>query len=150
MTQFPLKLSAAGKFDFVNESSAKNWATQYKGVNFDKGIIKAELIKHEMPQGMQGFAFNTRRDFFSDRKVREALTYTLDFEWSNRALFYGQYKRTSSYFSNSELACSGLPSLDELELLSPFRDMLPDQLFTKPFKPPVNGDRTNQGKSLKS
>lgn len=144
-----LEAFKAGKFDFVNESSAKNWATQYKGLNFDKGIIRTELIKHEMPQGMQGFAFNTRRDFFSDRKVREALTYALDFEWSNRALFYGQYKRTSSYFSNSELACSGLPFRDELELLSPFRDMLPDQLFTKPFKPPVNGDRDKLRENLK-
>ncbi|WP_027359555.1 extracellular solute-binding protein [Desulforegula conservatrix] len=144
-----LEAFKAGKYDFITESSAKNWATQYTGKFFDNGVIKKELIPHEMPQGMQGFVFNTRRDFFSDRKVREALTQALDFEWSNKALFYGQYKRSSSYFSNSELASSGLPSEEELKLLSPFRDELPDDLFSKPFKLPVSGDRDKLRENLK-
>lgn len=144
-----LEAFKAGKYDFITETSAKNWATQYTGKYFDNGVIKKELIPHEMPQGMQGFIFNTRRDFFSDRKVREALTQALDFEWSNKALFYGQYKRSSSYFSNSELASSGLPSEEELKLLSPFRDELPDDLFSKPFKLPVSGDRDKLRENLK-
>lgn len=144
-----LEAFKAGKYDFITESSAKNWATQYTGKFFDNGVIKKELISHEMPQGMQGFTFNTRRDFFSDRKVREALTQALDFEWSNRALFYGQYKRSNSFFSNSELASSGLPSEEELKLLSPFRDELPDDLFSKPFRLPINGDRDRLRENLK-
>lgn len=144
-----LEAFKAGKYDFITETSAKNWATQYKGKNFDNGIIKKELISHEMPQGMQGFVFNTRKKFFSDIKVREALTNALDFEWSNMALFYGQYKRSSSYFSNSELASSGIPSDEELSLLSPHRDILPDDLFSKPFRLPVAGNRDRLRENLK-
>lgn len=144
-----LEAFKAGKYDFITETSAKNWATQYKGKNFDNGIIKKELISHEMPQGMQGFVFNTRRNFFSDVRIREAITYCLDFEWSNKALFYDQYKRSNSFFSNSELASSGLPSEDELKLLSNHRDILPDDLFSKPFRLPVSGDRDKLRENLK-
>jgi microcin C transport system substrate-binding protein len=85
---------------------------------------------------MQGFAYNTRRPLFRDRKVREALAYALDFEWSNKNLFYGQYTRSRSYFDNSALAATGLPSPAELALLEPYRGRIPDEVFTTEYNPP--------------
>jgi microcin C transport system substrate-binding protein len=85
---------------------------------------------------MQGFVFNLRREMFRDPRVRRALAYALDFEWSNRALFYGQYTRSRSYFDNSELAATGLPSPEELAILEPFRGRVPDEVFTQAYEPP--------------
>lgn len=85
---------------------------------------------------MQGFIFNTRRDLFKDRRVRKALTLAFDFNWSNRKLFYNQYTRCDSYFSNSELASRGLPEGDELKLLNKYRDQLPEEIFTEAWRPP--------------
>ncbi|WP_027832120.1 extracellular solute-binding protein [Marinobacter sp. HL-58] len=126
----------AGNFDFRVESSAKNWATAYTGDRFESGKIKTEAIEHERPAGMQAFAFNTRKDKFSDPAVRKALAYGFDFEWANKNLFYGQYTRTKSYFENSELASSGLPEGRELEILEQFRDDLPPEVFTDEYEPP--------------
>jgi microcin C transport system substrate-binding protein len=80
--------------------------------------------------------YNSRRAIFKDPKVRAALAYAFDFEWTNQNLFYGQYERTESYFSNSELASSGLPSAAELKLLEPYRDQLPEEVFTKEYQAP--------------
>jgi microcin C transport system substrate-binding protein len=89
-----------------------------------------------MPAGMQAFIMNTRREAFSDRKVRQALSYAFDFEWTNANLFYSQYKRTRSYFENSELASSGIPQGEELAILMPFKDKLPAEVFTTEYIPP--------------
>ncbi|MFN2361343.1 MAG: extracellular solute-binding protein [Marinobacter sp.] len=126
----------AGNFDFRMESSAKNWATSYTGDRFESGKIKTEAIEHQRPAGMQAFAFNTRRDRFSDPAVRKALAYAFDFEWANKNLFYDQYTRTKSYFENSELASGGLPEGRELEILEQFRDDLPPEVFTEEYTPP--------------
>ncbi len=127
----------SGDIDFFSENSSKEWATAYNIDSVDKGLIKKELIQHQNPQGMQGFAFNIRKNIFKDRRVRKALSYAFDFEWSNKNLFYGAYKRTDSYFENSELASSGLPTKDELYYLSPYIDILPAEIFTSEFKNPV-------------
>jgi microcin C transport system substrate-binding protein len=87
---------------------------------------------------MQGWAFNTRRPLFRDRRVREALAQAFDFEWTNAHLFYGAYVRTASYFSNSELAARGLPGPDELRILEPFRGRVPDEVLTREYRPPVS------------
>jgi len=84
---------------------------------------------------MQGFAFNTRRDKFKDVRVRRALSLAYDFEWANDKLFYNQYVRGDSYFSNSELAAQGVPEGKELVLLEKYRDQLPEKLFTQQWKP---------------
>ncbi|MCK0164076.1 extracellular solute-binding protein [Marinobacter sp. S6332] len=131
-----LEAFKAGSFDFRVETSAKNWATAYSGDKFDNGTIIKEAIEHHRPTGMQGFVFNTRKQVFSDPKVREALTYAFDFEWTNKNLFYGQYARTNSYFENSELAATGLPTGRELEILEKYRDQLGEDIFTKPFEAP--------------
>ncbi|MGB4074903.1 extracellular solute-binding protein [Pseudomonas sp.] len=132
-----LEALKAGQFDYWLEVSAKNWATAYNTEAVANGqLIKEEIANHN-PTGMQGFIFNARRPLFSDRRVREALGLLFDFEWANRQLFNGAYTRTRSYFDNSELAASGLPSAAELKLLEPLRAQIPPQVFTSEYQPSV-------------
>ena len=98
---------------------------------------------------MQCFVFNIRKPIFQDRRVREALGYAFDFEWSNKNLFYGQYIRTKSFFDNSELASSGLPSPEELKILEPFRGKIPDEVFTKAFTLPTTDGSGNNRANLR-
>jgi len=126
----------AGEFDFKLENNSKDWATAYDMAEIAAGKVVKELIPNELPTGMQGFWFNTRRAKFADRQVRAALAYTFDFEWTNQNLFYGQYARTKSYFSNTELASSGLPEDKELEVLECYRGRVPEAVFTTPYEPP--------------
>jgi microcin C transport system substrate-binding protein len=136
-----LQAFKAGHFDYWLETSAKNWATAYDIAAVKDGRIIKEDIANHNPQGMQGFIFNTRRDRLQDARVREALGLLFDFEWTNRQLFNGAYTRTTSYFDNSELASSGLPSKQELSILEPMRGQIPDQVFEKPFElPKTNAD----------
>ncbi len=127
----------AGEYDFRYENSSKNWATSYDFPALRQGLVKKEEIPHDRSTGMQAFAINTRRPLFQDRKVRQALAYAFDFEWSNRTLFYGQYQRNRSYFDNSELAAAGPPGPAELAILKPYRGLLPEEVFTKAYDPPA-------------
>ena len=130
-----LEAFKAGEFDFFFENYSKRWARSHDGPRYDSGdIIKTELT-HQNNAGMQGFAFNTRRDKFKDVRVRRALSLAYDFEWANDKLFYNQYVRAGSYFSNSELAATGLPEGKELALLEKYRDQLPEALFKEQWKP---------------
>jgi len=131
-----LEAFKAGEYDIRPENVSKNWATGYDGPALSAGLIKKEEIPNKVPQGMQGFGFNTRRPIFQDPRVREALSYLFDFEWTNKNLFYGAYTRSHSYFSNSELAATGKPSADELKILEPFKGQIPDQVFEKEYDPP--------------
>ena len=126
----------SGDIDFFNENTSKDWATSYDIPATKNGLIKKQLIENENPQGMQSFVFNTRKKIFKDKRVRKALSYAFDFEWTNQNLFYNAYKRTNSFFENSELASSGLPSTKELEYLNPYMDVLPKDLFTKEYSTP--------------
>jgi microcin C transport system substrate-binding protein len=126
----------ADAYDFRVENISKKWATAYDVPDVREGRLRKELIPHERNQGAQGFAFNLRREKFRDRRVREALSYAFDFEWSNRSLFYDQYTRTRSYFENSELAARGLPSPAERAILEPMRGRIPDEVFTQEYQPP--------------
>ena len=138
-----LEAFKAGEFDFFYENYSKRWARSHVGPKYDSGeILKTELA-HSNNAGMQGFAFNMRREKFGDARVRRALTLAFDFEWSNNQLFYNQYERCDSYFSNSELASSGLPTGEELALLEPFREQLPSSVFETEWYPPTtNNDVT--------
>jgi microcin C transport system substrate-binding protein len=127
----------AGEFDLYQESIAKNWATLYTGKNFDNGAIIKEDIPHEIPQGMQAMVFNVQRPLFKDRKVRQALNYAMDFEWMNKNLFYNQYVRLRSFFTNTPYAAKGLPDAEELKILTPLKGKIPDEVFTTEYKPPV-------------
>ena len=126
----------AGEVDFFSENTAKEWATGYDIPAVQRGLIIKREIPHENPQGMQAFVFNTRRGIFKDPGVRQAIGYVFDFEWTNKNLFYGAYKRTTSYFSNSELASSGLPAPEELEILNQYRGRIPQEVFTSMYSPP--------------
>ncbi|MSP67635.1 MAG: ABC transporter substrate-binding protein [Alphaproteobacteria bacterium] len=139
----------ARQFDFRQENQAKTWATAYDIAQVKDGRMVKEEIGHELPTGMQAFAFNLRRDKFQDRRVRQALGYAFDFEWTNKNLFFGQYTRTRSFFSNSELASSGLPSKEELVLLEPFRKQLPEEVFVREYVPPATDGSGNNREQLR-
>ncbi len=139
----------AGQIDFRQENIAKQWATAYDFPAVQKGLVKKEEIRHHLPTGMQGFAFNTRRPVFNDVRVRQALAWAYDFEWANKNLFYGAYTRTKSYYSNSDLASSGLPEGGELAVLEGFRDKLPPAVFTEPFNLPVTDGSGNNRDELR-
>lgn len=126
----------AGEYDLRQEHTSKNWATLYKGVNFDKGYIIKEEIPHEIPQAMQALVYNIQRPVFQDPRVREALAYALDFGWLNKNLFYNQYTRTRSYFQNTMYEAKGLPGKEELEILRPLKDKIPPRVFTEEYQPP--------------
>jgi microcin C transport system substrate-binding protein len=112
-----LEAFKAGEYDYILENHSKRWARDYNGPNFiNKKIIKTELV-HSNNTGIQGFAFNTRKEIFNDINLRKAITMVFDFEWSNKNLFYNQYLRSNSYFSNSELVADIKPSYDELLLV---------------------------------
>ena len=131
-----LEAFKSGEYDFRLENTSKVWATGYDSPAFRRGLYKTTEIRHESPTGMQGFVFNTRKQIFSDPRVRQALSYAFDFEWTNENLFYGQYTRTMSFFSNSELASSKIPSKKELEILNPLKGQVPPEVFTKNYLPP--------------
>jgi len=131
-----LEAFKAGQYDVRLENSSKDWATGYDSPALRAGLIKKEQIPNQLPSGMQGFGYNLRRPLFEDPRVREALAYAFDFEWSNRELFYGAYRRTRSYFDNSELAATGVPQGEELQILEKFRGQIPDKVFTTEYDPP--------------
>ncbi len=138
-----------GAFDYRYENSAKSWATAYDIDEVKKGLINKLRIEHHVGTGMQGFVYNIRRDKFKNPLVRQALAYAFDFDWANKNLFYNEYSRTTSYFSNSELASSGLPKGRELEILEKYRGRIPDEVFTKTYEPPKTDGSGNIRSNLK-
>ena len=140
----------AGQIDLRSENIAKNWANAYAFPAVGNGLVIKKSFEHRLPTGMQGFAMNTRRPVFQNPLVRQAMAWAFDFEWANKNLFYGAYTRTLSYFSNSELASSGIPQDGELALLEPFRASLPPQLFTQPFRLPVTDGSGNNREQLRT
>ncbi len=139
----------AGEFDFMLVNIAKQWARDMTGSKFENETIISKIYPHNNNAGMQGFVFNTRKKIFKDRRVREALGLAFDFEWTNQALFFNQYSRSNSFFSNSYLSATGLPKGLELEYLIPFKKSLPSEVFTQPLSPPVNGNRSSLRTHLK-
>ena len=142
-----LEAFKAGDFDLIQEFIAKNWARQYTGPKFASGeLVKRELPNHN-PAGFQGMVMNLRRPLFQDVRVRHALALALDFDWLNRMLFYGQYKRIHGYFANSPFEAKGQPGADELALLHPLRAELPADVFgalpTLPRTDPPGSLRAN-------
>jgi microcin C transport system substrate-binding protein len=123
-----------GEYDFRQENVAKDWATAYVGDNFDDGYIIKEAIPHELPQAMQSFVFNIENPQFQDRRVRMAINMLFDFEWTNENLFYDAYTRTRSYFQNTDYMADSLPVGRELEILEPFREQLPPEVFSEVYE----------------
>jgi microcin C transport system substrate-binding protein len=135
-----LEAFKADQADWISENSAKQWVTAY---DFP-AVAEKRVVKEEFPINdsgrMQGFAFNLRRDLFKDARLRRAFNYAYDFEEMNKQLFYGQYKRINSYFEGTELASSGLPEGEELQILETVRDKVPSEVFTTPYSNPVGGN----------
>lgn len=133
-----LEAFKSGQYDYRSENIARVWATGYDFPARQNGQVKLEKIKHERPAGLSGFIFNTRRDKFADPLLREALSYSFDFEWANKNFFFGDYSRTQSFFENSDFAARGAPSAAELQLLEPLRSQLPARVFGPAYAPPVS------------
>ncbi len=141
----------ANEYDVRLENVAKLWNTAYDAAPVKDGRITKAEIKHMRPQGMQGFLYNIRKPVFKDKAVREALSYAFDFEWSNKQFAYGGYKRTDSYFENSELAATdGAPTGRVLEILETYRGKIPDDIFTTRYQPPKTDGSGNLRGNLRT
>ena len=132
---------------FREEFTSRIWATRYDFPAIRDKRVKREVLTDHTPSGAQGWFLNTRLSKFKHPKLREALIYTFDFEWTNKHIMYGSYDRTHSVFQNSEMMANGKPSADELALLEPFRGTVPDEVFGEPFVPPVT-DGSGQDRTL--
>lgn len=134
--EIALEALFARRVDFREEYTSRDWATKYDVPAVRDGRLKRETLPDETPSGTQAFFFNQRRETFADPRVRQALNWAFDFEWTNRTLFYGLYERSTSIFENSDLAAKAPPTPAEIALLEPFRDRLPKEAFEKPYGPP--------------
>ena len=137
----------AKNYLFREEFTSRTWATRYDFPAIRDGRVKQDIIPDDTPSGAQGWFFNTRREKFKDRRLREAFIYAFDFEWTNKTIMYGSYERTHSVFQNSDMMAVGKPAGDEAALLEPFRGQVPDEVFGDPFVPPVS-DGSGQDRSL--
>lgn len=126
----------AGQFDLFYDYTAKNWAMAYDFPAINDGKVIKEEIIHKIPSPTQAFFFNTRRAIFHDKRVRKAISLMFDFEWTNKSLFNDAYQRNESYYPNSDFQAKNLPSMEELNLLTPFKNDLPEEVFTQPFSLP--------------
>jgi peptide/nickel transport system substrate-binding protein len=127
----------AGLSDFRVEADPSRWVSGYDVPAVRDGRILQRGLKLELPKGMSAFVFNTRRPAFSDIRVREALSLMFDFEWANRNLYFGVYRRSDSLFADSELSAAGRP-LSEREdaLLQRLGGDLPGALRNGTWSPP--------------
>lgn len=125
-------------FNFQEEYTSRIWTTGYDFPAFVAGKVVKEALPKREPTASQGWYFNTRREQFSDRRIREALGFAFDFEWTRANIMYGNYSRMTSFFENSPLKAQGAPSPQELALLEPFRSNLSDDVFNAPVLPPVS------------
>ena len=137
----------AKNYLFREEFTSRTWATAYDFPAIRDGRVKRETIPDDTPSGGQGWIFNTRRAKFGNPRLREALNYAFDFEWTNKTIMYGAYKRTHSVFQNSDMMAVGPPGPEELKLLEPWRGRVPEQVFGEPFVPPVS-DGSGQDRAL--
>ena len=144
-----LEAIKSGGLDMREEFTSVDWATSYNIPAVADGRLIRDTLPDENPSGAQGFFLNTRRDKFKDVRLRRALDYVFDFEWSNKKLFYNLYTRTGSFFENSDMKASGKPGAEELALLEPFKDKLPPEVFADAYSPPVTDGSGNNRDNLK-
>jgi microcin C transport system substrate-binding protein len=136
----------AGEYDYRYESDSKRWATAYTGPAIEAGHLLREEVPHSLVRGMSGFVLNSRRDKLADPRVRQALAYAFDFEWSNANLFHGLYTRSTSYWNNAELGGQGEAKGLELAILEEYRGRVPDEVFGPVYAPPsTDGSGKNRG-----
>jgi len=137
-----------GEYDFRREYNVKRWLSEYEFKAVNSGEVILNEMNNDRPVGMNGLVMNTRKNIFNNRNVRLALSYAYDHEWINKTIYQNAYVRTDSFFDNSPLASSGLPSEAELKLLNPWRDQIPSEIFTETFTPPKTDGSGNTRKNL--
>jgi microcin C transport system substrate-binding protein len=138
---------SAQTYLFREEFTSRFWATAYDFPAVRDGRVLRDEIPDDTPSGAQGWFINTRRRQFTDSRVRDALNHAFDFEWTNKTIMYGSYKRTVSVFQNSDMMANGAPTPEESALLEPFRAQLPAEVFGEPYTPPVS-DGSGQDRAL--
>jgi microcin C transport system substrate-binding protein len=141
-----LEALKAAEFDMMSFYSAGDWARRVNGKRFDSGELVKHAFPHKQPAGFQSYVLNSRRPYLSDRRVREALDLSLDFEWMSRQLFYNGYPRVRDLFGNTDCAATGLPTREEMVVLEPWRAKVPEAVFGPMYEPPVT---EGPGRSLR-
>lgn len=139
----------AGTLTFEEEYTARQWATGYDFPAIRDGRVKREELPRTGSTASQGWYFNTRREQFRDKRIREALNLCFDFEWTNKNIMFGFRARTASFFERSDKKAEGLPSPEELALLEPFRAELDPEVFGEPWLPPVSDGSGNDRNLLR-
>ena len=137
-----------GEYDFRREYNVKRWLSEYDFKAVDSGEVILKEMNNDRPVGMNGLVMNTRKNIFNNRNVRLALSYAYDHEWINKTIYQNAYVRTDSFFDNSPLSSSGLPSDAELTLLNPWKDQIPSEVFKETFTPPKTDGSGNARKNL--
>jgi microcin C transport system substrate-binding protein len=137
----------AKNYLFREELTSRVWATRFDFPAVRDGRVKRDITPFGGSIGLQGWFFNTRRETFKDKRVREAISCAFDFEWTNKTIMYGAYQRIQSLFENSDMMAVGKPGPDELALLEPLRGKVPDEVFGDPYVPPVS-DGSGQDRTL--
>lgn len=140
----------AGLYDLRIETDPTRWMRGYGFPDFRAGKVRRAAMPNGRPSGLFGFALNTRRPMFRDIRVRQALGLALDFEWINRNLYFGAYRRITSSFDNSELAAHGPPGPREAKLLAPWRARIPDEIWAHGYRPPVATGDNNRGNLIRA
>ncbi len=133
-----LEAFKAGDIDFRAENSSKRWSTGYEIPAVERGEIVRDTPADNAPSGIQAFFFNLRRAPFDDIRVRQAFDLLYDFETIKRTILYNQYDRINSFFPNSDFGASGEPAAEEIALLEPYREQLPQQVFEAAYQSPVS------------
>ncbi len=148
-TTVTLQALFAGDIDVREEYIAKIWATGYENEQVKQGKIVKKSFENNEPAVLQHFAFNLRKDKFKDKRVRKAIDLAFNFEWANNKLFYNQYKRLNSYFTNTSMSAYGLPEGNELSILNQYKDKLNESVFTTEFSLPDNSTPLKLRNNLK-
>ncbi|MCQ4319748.1 extracellular solute-binding protein [Stutzerimonas stutzeri] len=136
-TDVARQLLIAGAYDYNREYSATGFAIRYDSPALRDGRLQKVILAKGKPTAPQGFAFNLLNPIFQDRRVRQALTLLWDFEWTNRQMMRSFYTRQHSYFPNSEMAATQLPTPEELAILEPLRGQIPDEVFSRVYRAPT-------------
>jgi ABC-type oligopeptide transport system substrate-binding subunit len=143
-----LEAFKAGDYNLRQEYNIHKWKTAYDFKALDEGRVVRQEIAHHRPEWLRAMVFNTRRPAFQDQRVREALSLMFNFDWINKNLFFGAFRRIDSVFPNSELAATGKPEGAELEALKKYKDKLPPEVFGAAWQPPSSNMRENQRKAM--
>ena len=145
----PFEAFKKGEITWREEFTSKVWATEYNFPAVKDGKVKQAEFPSELRPSMQGWALNSRKAKFKDQRTREAIGLCFDFEWANKNLFYGAYQRSSSIFEKSEFKALGKPSPEEMKLLEPFKDQLPEMVFEEALEPNKTNGSGNDRKALR-